>query len=156
MIATCTKEKTFTSWRPGGDTVTPGRGDPGYRRDLRDRGGVRACPHRWRRHHHHGTSVAGLRGGGHEAVYAATKSAQVGLAGALDRELAPRGIRVTGICPAATRPEFAMGYGRTPGMPGMDGWLTADDVAGAVVTVLRQPRRMRTQLWTMWSMSEVG
>jgi 3-oxoacyl-[acyl-carrier protein] reductase len=41
--------------------------------------------------------------------------------------------------------------GRRPG-PGLD----ADDVAGAVVTVLRQPRRMRTQLWTMWSMAEVG
>lgn len=101
-------------------------------------------------------SVAGLRGGGHEAVYAATKFAQVGLAGALDRELAPRGIRVTTICPAATTTEFAMGYGRTPNMPELDGWLDADDVAGAVLTVLRQPRRMRTQLWTMWSMSEVG
>lgn len=101
-------------------------------------------------------SVAGLRGGGHEAVYAATKFAQIGLAGALDRELAPRGIRVTSICPAATRTEFAIGYGRTPDMPEMDGWLTADDVAGAVLEVLRQPRRMRTQLWTMWSMSEVG
>ncbi len=101
-------------------------------------------------------SVAGLRGGGHEAVYAATKSAQIGLAGALDRELAPRGIRVTSICPAATKTEFAIGYGRSPGMPGMDDWLTADDVAGAVLAVLRQPRRMRTQLWTMWSMSEVG
>jgi 3-oxoacyl-[acyl-carrier protein] reductase len=101
-------------------------------------------------------SVAGLRGGGHEAVYAATKFAQMGLAGALDRELASRGIRVTSICPAATRTEFAIGYGRTPDMPEMDGWLTADDVAGAVLTVLRQPRRMRTQLWTMWSMSEVG
>lgn len=101
-------------------------------------------------------SVAGLRGGGHEAVYAATKFAQVGLAGALDRELAPRGIRVTSICPAATRTEFAMGYGRTPDMPELDGWLEADDVADAVLTVLRQPRRMRTQLWSMWSMSEVG
>jgi 3-oxoacyl-[acyl-carrier protein] reductase len=101
-------------------------------------------------------SVAGLRGGGHEAVYAATKFAQIGLAGALDRELAPRGIRVTSICPAATRTEFAMGYGRTPGMTELGDWLDADDVAGAVVTVLGQPRRMRTQLWSMWSMSEVG
>jgi NAD(P)-dependent dehydrogenase (short-subunit alcohol dehydrogenase family) len=101
-------------------------------------------------------SVAGLRGGGHEAVYAATKSAQIGLAGALDRELAPRGIRVTSICPAVTRTEFAMGCGRTPDMPGLDSWLEPDDVAGAVLTVLRQPRRMRTQLWSMWSMSEVG
>jgi 3-oxoacyl-[acyl-carrier protein] reductase len=101
-------------------------------------------------------SVAGLRGGGHEAVYAATKFAQLGLAGALDRELAPRGVRVTSICPGATSTEFAIGYGRAPGMPERDGWLTADDVAGAVVTVLRQPRRMRTQMWTMWSMGEVG
>ena len=101
-------------------------------------------------------SVAGLRGGGHEAVYAATKFAQVGLAGALDRELAPKGIRVTSICPAATRTEFAMGYGRTPDMPGLTDSLDADDVAGAVVTVLSQPRRVRTQLWTMWSMAEVG
>lgn len=101
-------------------------------------------------------SVAGLRGGGHEAVYAATKFAQVGLAGALDRELGPRGIRVTSICPAATRTEFAMGYGRAPDMPGLDGWLEPDDVAGAVLTVLRQPQRIRTQLWSMWSMSEVG
>lgn len=101
-------------------------------------------------------SVAGLRGGGHEAVYAATKFAQVGLAGALDRELAPRGVRVTTICPAATSTEFAMGYGRTPGMPELADWLDPDDVAGAVVTVLQQPRRLRTQLWSMWSMSEVG
>jgi NAD(P)-dependent dehydrogenase (short-subunit alcohol dehydrogenase family) len=101
-------------------------------------------------------SVAGLRGGGHEAVYAATKFAQVGLAGALDRELAPRGIRVSSICPAATRTEFAMGLGRTPDMPELDDWLDPEDVAGAVLTVLRQPRRLRTQLWSMWSMSEVG
>lgn len=99
-------------------------------------------------------SVAGLRGGGHEAVYAATKFAQVGLAGALDRELAPAGVRVTSICPAATRTEFAMGYGRTPAMPELTDWLDADDVAAAVVTVLSQPRRVRTQLWTMWSMAE--
>ncbi len=101
-------------------------------------------------------SVAGLRGGGHEAIYAATKFAQVGLAGALDRELAPKGVRVTSICPASTRTEFAIGYGRQPDMPGMDDWLDPDDVAGAVVTVLRQPRRLRTQLWTMWPMVEVS
>ena len=36
-------------------------------------------------------SVAGFRGGHDEAVYAATKFAQVGLAGALDRELREQG-----------------------------------------------------------------
>jgi len=102
------------------------------------------------------SSVAGLRGGADEAVYAATKFAQVGLAGALDRELAPRGIRVTTLCPAGTRTEFAMGKGRTPDMPALATMLDPKDVAGAALTVLRQPRRMRTQLWSMWSMSEVG
>jgi 3-oxoacyl-[acyl-carrier protein] reductase len=46
------------------------------------------------------SSVAGLRGGADEAVYAGTKFAQVGLAGSLDRELREDGIRVTAICPA--------------------------------------------------------
>ena len=101
-------------------------------------------------------SVAGLSGGALEAVYAATKFAQVGLAGALDRELAPRGIRVTALCPASTRTELALGFGRTADMPGLKTMLEPDDVASAVLTILRQPRRMRTGLWTMWSMSETG
>ena len=64
------------------------------------------------------SSVAGLRGGADEAVYAATKFAQVGLAGAMDRELRERGIRVTAVCPAGVSTEFAMGLGRTPGIAG--------------------------------------
>jgi 3-oxoacyl-[acyl-carrier protein] reductase len=99
-------------------------------------------------------SVAGLRGGGNEAVYAATKFAQVGLAGAIDRELRPSGIRVTALCPAAISTEFAIGAGRTEGDPWLDEVLTADDVAAAVLTVLRQPRRMRTTQWSMWAMIE--
>jgi NADP-dependent 3-hydroxy acid dehydrogenase YdfG len=99
-------------------------------------------------------SVAGFRGGATEAVYAATKFAQVGLAGSLDRELRPHGVRVTTICPAAVSTEFAMGRGRSPEMPGLDGMLQAEDVALAVRTVLEQPRRMRTQYWSMWSMDE--
>src|SRR5690606_36868042 len=89
-------------------------------------------------------SVAGLRGGEHEAVYAASKFGQVGLAGAVDRELRPRGIRVTAICPAAIATNFAIGRGRTEDMPELDGWLTADDVAAAIVFTLSQPRRLRT------------
>ena len=58
------------------------------------------------------SSVAGLRGGADEAVYAATKFAQVGLAGAMDRELREKGIRVTAVCPAGVSTEFAMGLGR--------------------------------------------
>lgn len=99
-------------------------------------------------------SVAGLRGAGDEAVYAATKFAQVGLAGGLDRELRAEGIRVSTICPGGTATEFAMGAGRTPDMPGLAEMLRAEDVAAAVVTVLKQPRSMRTLVWSMRSIHE--
>ncbi|MEI6361510.1 MAG: SDR family NAD(P)-dependent oxidoreductase [Actinomycetes bacterium] len=99
-------------------------------------------------------SVAGLRGGGDEAVYAGTKSAQVGLAGSLDRELREKGIRVTAVCPAGVATEFAIGTGRVANDPRFANYLTADDVAFAVTTVLRQPRSVRTTLWSMWSMGQ--
>lgn len=99
-------------------------------------------------------SVAGLRGGGDEAVYSGTKFAQVGLAGGLDRELREKHIRVTAICPAGVGTEFAIGTGRVDNDPRFAEWLTADDVAHAIVTVLQQPRSVRTTLWAMWSMGQ--
>lgn len=99
-------------------------------------------------------SVAGLRGAGDEAVYAATKFAQVGLAGGLDRELRAKNIRVSTICPGGTATEFAMGTGRTPDMPGLATMLRPEDVAEAIVTVLRQPTSMRTLIWSMRSIHE--
>ncbi|MGB9357516.1 MAG: SDR family NAD(P)-dependent oxidoreductase, partial [Acidimicrobiia bacterium] len=77
-------------------------------------------------------SVAGIRGNGDEAVYAATKFAQVGLAGGLDRELRESGVRVSTICPGGTATEFAMGAGRTPDMPGLADMMSAENVAEAV------------------------
>lgn len=100
------------------------------------------------------SSVAGLRGGATEAVYAATKFAQVGLAGALDREVRAEGIRVTTICPAAVSTEFALGAGRNAGDAWLEGVLSAEDVAETVLATLEQPRRLRTQLWALRSMSE--
>jgi 3-oxoacyl-[acyl-carrier protein] reductase len=99
-------------------------------------------------------SVAGIRGNGDEAVYAATKFAQVGLAGGLDRELRESGVRVSTICPGGTATEFAMGAGRTPDMPGLAEMMSAENVAEAVVTVLKQPTSMRTLIWSMRSIQE--
>lgn len=99
-------------------------------------------------------SVAGLRGGGNEAVYAASKFAQVGLAGAIDRELRTSGVRVTALCPAAVSTEFAIGRGRTEGDAWLDDVLQPEDLAAAVTVVLRQPRRLRTTQWSMWAMTE--
>lgn len=99
-------------------------------------------------------SVAGLRGNGDEAVYAATKFAQVGLAGGLDRELRQKGIRVSTICPGGVATEFAMGSGRTPDMDGLEDMLRPEDVAEAVITALTQPRNMRTLVWSIRSIHE--
>jgi 3-oxoacyl-[acyl-carrier protein] reductase len=99
-------------------------------------------------------SVAGFRGGADEAVYAATKFAQVGLAGALDRELREKGIRVMTINPAGTSTEFAIGTGRTEDMPELQAFLRPEDIAFAIRTVLEQPRRLRTTSWTIWSMAQ--
>jgi 3-oxoacyl-[acyl-carrier protein] reductase len=100
------------------------------------------------------SSVAGFRGGEDEAVYTGTKHAQVGFAGSLDRELREKGVRVTLICPAGTATEFAVGAGRVEDDPRFAGWLTADDVAHAIVTTLEQPRTLRTAIWTLWSMGQ--
>lgn len=99
-------------------------------------------------------SVAGLRGAGDEAVYAATKFAQVGLAGGLDRELHSENIRVTVIAPGGVNTEFAMGAGRTEDMPGLANMLRPEHVAHAIVTVLSQPPSMRTLLWSMRHITE--
>jgi NADP-dependent 3-hydroxy acid dehydrogenase YdfG len=100
------------------------------------------------------SSVAGFRGGANEAVYAGTKFAQIGLAGSLDRELTPEGIRVTAICPAGTKTEFAIGAGRTEGDPALNDYMSPIDVAFQIVTALQQPRRIRTSVWMTWSMAQ--
>ena len=100
------------------------------------------------------SSVAGFRGGANEAVYAGTKFAQIGLAGSLDRELTPQGIRVTAICPAGTNTEFAIGAGRTEGDPALNDYMSPADVAFQIVTALQQPRRIRTSVWMTWSMAQ--
>lgn len=101
-------------------------------------------------------SVAGLLiGGGKEAVYAATKGAQVNLGYALDRELRSEGIRTTVIAPAGVNTAFAAADGRFGGAdPSTGPFMEPADIAGAVLHTLQQPRRMRTELWTMWSLAE--
>jgi len=102
------------------------------------------------------TSVAGIRGGADEAVYAGTKAAQLIFAGAIDRELRESGIRVTSLCPAAVSTEFAIGKGRTAGDSWLDDVLSAEDVAGSILFTLQQPRRVRTTQVTMWSAAQAS
>lgn len=88
-------------------------------------------------------SEAGRRGLPFEAVYCASKFAQVGLTAALDHELRERGVRCTNICPGGVATDFAMGRGRTPDMPQLAGMMQPQDVADAVRFVLTRPRTHR-------------
>jgi len=99
-------------------------------------------------------SVAGFRGGDIEAVYTGTKHAQVGFAGALDRELRVKGVRVALVCPAGVETEFALGFGRTAGEEKLKTYLRPEDVAFQITTIMSQPRSVRTHVWKMWSMGQ--
>jgi NAD(P)-dependent dehydrogenase (short-subunit alcohol dehydrogenase family) len=88
-------------------------------------------------------SEAGRRGLPYEAVYCASKFAQVGLTAALDHELREQGVRCTNICPGGVATDFAMGRGRTPDMPALAGMMRPEDVAEAVLWVVTRPRTHR-------------
>lgn len=88
-------------------------------------------------------SEAGRRGLPFEAVYCASKFAQVGLTAALDHELREQGVRCTNICPGGVATDFAMGRGRTPDMPQLAGMMQPQDVAEAVRFVVTRPRTHR-------------
>ena len=88
-------------------------------------------------------SVAGLRGLPKEAVYCASKFGQVGFMRALDHELREHGVRCTNICPGGVATDFAMGRGRTPEMPELQGMMSGEDVAEAILFVLTRPREVR-------------
>jgi NAD(P)-dependent dehydrogenase (short-subunit alcohol dehydrogenase family) len=88
-------------------------------------------------------SEAGRRGLPFEAVYCASKFAQVGLTRALDHELREHGIRCTNVCPGGVATDFAMGRGRTPEMPALAGMMRPEEVAETVLFVLTRPRTHR-------------
>jgi NADP-dependent 3-hydroxy acid dehydrogenase YdfG len=84
------------------------------------------------------SSMAGRYGFPGEAVYCATKFAQVGFAQALDNELRKDGIKVGVICPGGVKTEFALGKGRTDDSVRESGMLEPEDVAGAVLLACTQ------------------
>ena len=98
------------------------------------------------------SSMAGIYGFAGEAVYCATKFAQIGFAQALDKELRPHGIKVGAICPGGVKTEFALGKGRTEQSVAVSGMLDPEDVARAVLLACTQSsnsRIIQVQLRTM-------
>ena len=98
------------------------------------------------------SSMAGVYGFGGEAVYCATKFAQVGFVQALDKELRSHGIKVGAICPGGVKTEFALGKGRTEESVATSGMLDPEDVAGVVLMACTQSpgsRIIEVQMRTM-------
>jgi 3-oxoacyl-[acyl-carrier protein] reductase len=88
-------------------------------------------------------SEAGRRGLPYEAVYCASKFAQVGFTRALDHELRESGVRCTNVCPGGVATDFALEPGRGRTRDVLAGMMSADDVADVVVFVLTRPRNHR-------------
>ena len=100
------------------------------------------------------SSIAGLYGFGGEAVYCATKFAQVGFAQALDKELRASGIKVGVICPGGVKTEFALGRGRTEQGVSDSQMLEPSDVASAVLLACAQSPGSRIVEIQMRTMAE--
>ena len=88
-------------------------------------------------------SEAGRRGLPNEAVYCASKFAQVGFTRALEHELRPHGIRCTNVCPGGVATDFALDDGRGRTLDALPGMMTAEEVAEVVLFVLTRPRGHR-------------
>ena len=100
------------------------------------------------------SSMAGVYGFAGEAVYCATKFAQVGFAQGLDKELRPYGIKVGTINPGGVKTEFAIGKGRTEKSVADSAMLESDDVAQAILFACTQPAGSRIIQIQMRTMAE--
>jgi len=99
-------------------------------------------------------SQAGLRGFTREAIYCASKHAQVGFTRALRQELQPFGIKVGVICPAGVATDFAVGDGRTEEFVSEADFLSAQDVADAVMFCAQQSPKSRAPEMSLISLGE--
>jgi NADP-dependent 3-hydroxy acid dehydrogenase YdfG len=100
------------------------------------------------------SSIAGLQGYANEAVYSATKFAQVGFGQALEAELRPHGIKVETICPGGVKTEFAMGKGRTEDYVRNSWMMDPAEFAETIVFACRQPANIRITQMTVRHMGE--
>ena len=99
-------------------------------------------------------SVAGLRGFPGETVYNASKFGQLGFTRSLDHEMRELGVRVTNLCPGGVATEFAMGTGRTPDMPELEGMMSPEEVAEVAWFVVSRPKGLRMMTVSFRPMNE--
>lgn len=101
-------------------------------------------------------SQAGRRGFPGEAVYCASKFAQLGLTRALDNELREHNIRFSAVCPGGVATNFAMGEGRGRTQESLSGMMTANDVVDVILFTLSRPSHMRLMETVLQPMTEAS
>jgi len=89
------------------------------------------------------SSVAGLAGIAGEAIYSASKFAQVGFSQALDAELRKYNVKVGVVCPGGVKSEFGLGRGRTEEFIRSSRMMEPQEVAEAIVFACTQPANVR-------------
>jgi NADP-dependent 3-hydroxy acid dehydrogenase YdfG len=99
-------------------------------------------------------SIAGQRGPEGEAVYAASKFAQVGFMRSFDHEMFKRGVRCSTLCPGGVATDFAMGRGRTPEDPDLADMMRPEEVADAILHSVTRPRTHRVLEASLLPMSD--
>ena len=100
-------------------------------------------------------SEAGRRGLPGEAVYVASKFAQVGFTRSLDHELRGLGISCWLFCPGVVGSNLRLGRGlRTPDMPELANMMRSEDVAEVVLFTLTRPPSFRILETAFRSMHE--
>jgi 3-oxoacyl-[acyl-carrier protein] reductase len=95
------------------------------------------------------SSIAGLQGYANEAVYSASKFAQVGFAQAVDAELRKHGIKVVAFCPGGIKTEFALNKGRTEDSIRASHMMDPDELAETIVFTCTQPANLRISQLTV-------
>jgi short-subunit dehydrogenase len=97
------------------------------------------------------SSVAGFIGAPTYTIYAATKYGMRGFTEALRREVAPFGIKVSGIYPGPAATEFGKHTGSAPFKKDfkIPAWttMTSESVARKVVQIAKHPRRTVIMPW---------
>lgn len=104
------------------------------------------------------SSEAGRRGIPGEAVYCASKFAQVGLTRALDNEMREHNVRCSVVCPGGVATNFAMDHGRGRSEESVLAaqMMSAEDVADVVEFTITRPRHMRLMTTALRPMTEAS
>jgi len=101
-------------------------------------------------------SITGLAGFAGASAYSATKWATVGLSRGLDKELSPKGIKVTAVCPAGVDTTWAFGTGIDAVEVSKVERLDPRTVADSILFAISQPQNARLTELVVYPMSENG